>query len=179
MRPGTVYELPLALLVEDDGTPASLHAGDVLQLTAALPAGPPLSVQLFNSVNGDFAPVDIALTTSPYCVLTLTLTDEAVIEPPPALYLALQRSLNQQGEMRISMPLHAQSPLPRRVDLMDPARGFRTGLMRRSADFVWYLSSPATMLGDHSLAVHKSDRNGQGYWPETEAEFLTPEDRNR
>jgi hypothetical protein len=32
--------------------------------------------------------------------------------------------------------------------------------------------STATMLGFPSLAVHKSDRNGQGYWPDTVAEFL-------
>ena len=106
----------------------------------------------------------------------LTLTDEAVVEPPPALYLAMQRSVDGAGNWRIGVPLHAQSPLPRRVDLMDPARGFRIGLMRRHADFVWYLTCPATMLGKQSLAVHKSDRNGQGYWPREAAEFLTPKD---
>jgi hypothetical protein len=46
---------------------------------------------------------------------------------------------------------------------LEPAHGFRTGMMTRNADFVWYLSSPATMLAEQSLAIHKSDRNRQGY----------------
>jgi hypothetical protein len=178
LKPGTVYELPLAVLLDEDGTPVTLRAGDVLQLTASLTGAPNLSVTLFDSTSGKLEQVAIHTPPPKACTLTLTLTEEAVVEPPPALYLALQRSLHPPGKWRMSMPLHAQSPLPRRVDLMDPARGFRTGLMTRNADFVWYLSSPATMLQKQSLAIHKSDRNGQGYWPEQVEEFLTPENRN-
>lgn len=179
----TVYEMPLTRLVEANGEPADLQPGDVLQVSAALRGKPDntdslLTRRLWNTQAGDFTAVDIALTPVPTCTLALTLTDEAVVEPPPALYLALQRSQGKDGRWRLAMPLHAQSPLPRRVDLMDPARGFRTGLMRRHADFVWYLTCPATMLKEHALAVLKSDRNGQGYWPDSVAEFLTPEDFN-
>ncbi|MES2759304.1 MAG: hypothetical protein V4693_18180 [Pseudomonadota bacterium] len=185
---GTVYEMPLSRVVEADGKPVELHAGDVLQVSAALRGKRPdpsqadsgkaatLPVRLWNTKRSDFDDVNIMLEQAPNCSLALTLTDEAVVEPPPALYLAMQRSVDRAGNWRIGVPLHAQSPLPRRVDLMDPARGFRIGLMRRHADFVWYLTCPATMLGTHSLAVHKSDRNGQGYWPLDAAEFLTPED---
>jgi len=182
MKPGTVYELPLAVLLEDDGTPARLRAGDVLQLMATLTGvkqnAVTLEMRLFDSKTGVLTPALIQLPPPKICMLTLTLTQEAVVEPPPALYFALQRSLNSANQWRMSMPLHAQSPLPRRVNLLEPARGFRTGMMTRSADFVWYLSSPVTMLAEQSLAIHKSDRNGQGYWPEKEQEFLTPENRN-
>lgn len=179
----TVYEMPLSQLVEADGKPADLQPGDVLQVSAAIPAvardgtATSFSPSLWNSRDQKFNAVDITLEPVPNCTIVLTLTDEAVVEPPPALYLAMQRSKGPDG-WRLGVPLHAQSPLPRRVDLMDPARGFRTGLMRRHADFVWYLACPATMLGPNSLAVHKSDRNGQGYWPMEVDEFLTPVDLN-
>ncbi|OYT88700.1 MAG: hypothetical protein CFE43_21175 [Burkholderiales bacterium PBB3] len=184
---GTVYELPLAMLVETDGQPASLLPGDVLLVGVTLrglrpsvppSASPPTSVEvkLWNTGKQSADEVAIPLTPEVNCTLTLTLTDESVVEPPPALYLALQRTRNAKGNWRLAVPLHAQSPLPRRVDLMDPARGFRSGMMKRHADFVWYMTCPKSQLGDHSLTVLKSDRNGQGYWPSTSSEFLTPED---
>ena len=183
---GTVYELPLAMLVETDGQPASLLPGDVLLVSALLrglrnpppSATPPTSVRVntWNTGKQSAVEVEIPLTPAVNCTLTLTLTDEPVVEPPPALYLALQRTRNTKDNWRLAVPLHAQSPLPRRVDLMDPARGFRSGMMKRHADFVWYMTCPESQLGDHSLTVLKSDRNGQGYWPATSSEFLTPED---
>ena len=171
---GVVYELPLALLTEADGKPLQLGPGDVLQLSAKLTTS---SVTLWDASHQVISKDNVTVKpdVTPGCVLPLTLTAEPVVEPPPALYLAFQRTPDAQGKIRMAVPLHAQSPLPRRVDLLDPARDFRTGSMRRSATFVWYLISPATMLAANSLTVHKSDRNGQGYWPETVTEFATPE----
>jgi hypothetical protein len=171
---GTVYELPLVRLVEIDGKPAVLAAGDLLQIDAAL-IPTTNSVRLWNTTAQEAKTINIDINDNTHCMLPLTLTEEAVVEPPPALYLALQRSESAAKTLRLSVPLHVQSPLPRRVDLMDPARGFRSGLLKRHADFVWYLSSPDAMLGEHSIVPLKSDRNGQGYWPITATEFLTPQ----
>ncbi|NHZ91120.1 hypothetical protein F2P45_19160 [Massilia sp. CCM 8733] len=144
---GKVYEMPLAMLVETDGSPAGLAPGDVLTIGAALcgkrdstsgdlPAT--YTARLWSTQAGDLADVSVALNPAPHCRLTLTLTAEAVVEPPPALYLVMQRSEAKQtpADYRIGVPLHAQSPLPRRIDLMNPVRGFRSGPMLRHADFV-------------------------------------------
>jgi hypothetical protein len=178
---GTVYELPLALLAELDGTPARMRAGDVLQVDAALGFSKDaereksLTVGLWHSgkMEAVTATATIPENAAPHSLLNIVLTDEAVAEPPAALYLALQRSVTDTAS-RLSVPLHAQSPLPRRLDLMDAARGFRQGLLRRHADFVWYLSSTDDRLGEHALAPVKSDRNGQAYFPVSVEEFLTP-----
>lgn len=178
---GTVYELPLSQLTEENGTPARLRAGDVLQVDAALgfdEKGEPQSavqLELWHNANGKPQAATLLTPTNsaPHSLLAITLTDEAVAEPPAALYLALQRS-GADDATRLSVPLHAQSPLPRRLDLMDAARGFRQGLLRRHADFVWYLNSTDARLGAHALAPVKSDRNGQAYFPTSAAEFLTP-----
>ena len=151
-----------------------LAAGDLLQIDAAL-IPTTNSVRLWNTTAQEAKTINIDINDNTHCMLPLTLTEEAVVEPPPALYLALQRSESAAKTLRLSVPLHVQSPLPRRVDLMDPARGFRSGLLKRHADFVWYLSSPDAMLGEHSIVPLKSDRNGQGYWPITATEFLTPQ----
>jgi hypothetical protein len=105
----------------------------------------------------------------------LTLTDEAVVEPPPGLYAALLRTKNAAGAWRMAVPVYAQSPLPWRVDLVDPARDFRRGMMRRQATFVWTLGRPAEDFGPHSLYVIRVDRNGQTYLPEEVGEFITAE----
>ncbi|MGK5032686.1 hypothetical protein [Janthinobacterium sp. MDT1-19] len=173
----SVVEMPLAQLVEQDGVPARLAPGDMLQIDAALTQS--ASVWLWDTGAQKAVPIAIKSDTRAHCLLALTLADEAVVEPPPALYLALQRGVNSAGQLRMSVPLHAQSPLPRRVDLTDPARGFRSGLLQRHADFIWYLSSTAAMLGAHSIVPIKSDRNGQGYWPVTASELLTPENYYR
>lgn len=178
---GTVYEMPLAQLTEENGAPARLRAGDVLQVDAALGFNekaerqPAVDAVLWHSRNGVAQNITLAIPkdSAPHSLLNITLTDEAVAEPPAALYLALQRS-GTENATRLSVPLHAQSPLPRRVDLMDAARGFRQGLLLRHADFVWYLSSTDAKLGPHALVPVKSDRNGQAYFPSSAAEFLTP-----
>jgi hypothetical protein len=178
---GTVYELPLALLTEMSGEPARLRAGDVLQVDAALgfkedaTSLPAVTVSLWHNGHRQAEPASIAMPANgaPHSLLNIVLTDEAVAAPPAALYLALQRS-GAEGATQLSVPLHAQSPLPRRLDLMDAARGFRQGLLRRHADFVWYLSSTDARLGERALAPVKSDRNGQAYFPASAADFLTP-----
>jgi hypothetical protein len=76
---------------------------------------------------------------------------------------------------RIAVPLHAQSPLPWRVDLVEPARDFRRGMERRQATFVWPLVRRRDELMGHALYVVKSDRNGQTYLPDGESEFSDAE----
>lgn len=180
---GNVYELPLAAVTETDGTPARLSAGDILVMETALNGV--ATALLWNSVSASAtAPVDLlpkppATPTSrreiPSCSLRFVLTDDPVIEPPPALYAALLRT-GEGGASRLSVPLHAQSPLPWRVDLVDPARDFRQGMMRRHAAFVWTLVRPSADFKRNCIFVIKADRNGQTYLPESESEFLKPEE---
>lgn len=178
---GTVYEMPLAQLTEENGDPAMLRAGDVLQVDAALGFDkdallqPEVMATLWHKGRGQPQTATLVIPTgsAPHSLLNITLTDEAVAEPPAALYLALHRS-GADDASRLSVPLHAQSPLPRRLDLMDAGRGFRQGLLRRHADFVWYMSSTDARLGAYALVPVKSDRNGQAYFPSSAAEFLTP-----
>lgn len=174
VRLGIVYTLPLAALREDDGTPARLHAGDTLAFTLALDNSGPLELRLWNAGAAKVEPVTIAKDAVNVRAVRLLLSDDAVIEPPPALYAALHRTSSGDKKWRLSMPLHAQSPLPRRIDLVEPGRGFRTGMLHRHASFVWYLSCPASQLAGETLYVMKSDRNGQAYWPEEVSEFNEP-----
>lgn len=140
-----VHQLALGRLLELDGRPADLAAGDLLELAASF-AGGPLS-------------------------MTLIVTDEPVAEPPPGLYAALTRTPRDTG-IELSLPLYAQSPLPWRVDLLDAAAGFRAGLLRRSAKFVWTLARPADETGERGVYIVKVDRNGQSWLPEKEDEFI-------
>ena len=176
---GIVYTLPLAALREADMSPARLQAGDTLALTLSLKNDPPLTLMLWDASARTAKPVSIAAGSKNERTVRLVLTDDAVIEPPPALYAALHRTASSTEKWRLSMPLHAQSPLPRRIDLLEPARGFRTGMLHRHATFVWYLSCPATQLAGETLYVLKSDRNGQAYWPSEASEFVTPVELGR
>jgi hypothetical protein len=73
--------------------------------------------------------------------------------------LALLRT-GGEGASRLSVPLHAQSPLPWMVDLVDPARDFRQGMMRHHAAFVWTLIRPSADFKSDCIFVIKADRNG-------------------
>jgi len=177
---GLVYELPLARLAESDGSPAALRAGDMLVLEASL----------VTSVGGIKAwllpltdlgiPVSLQPGSDGTRTVRIMLTEENVVEPPPALYAALLRT----PDGRLELALHAQSPLPARVALVDTARCFRAGMMRRHADFIWPLLRPAAKDEEKgkekakekepSLYVIKCDRNGQGYWPDDAGEFIVP-----
>ncbi len=176
--PGTVYELPLAALTETDDSPARLDAGDILVMEAALKDSKPnkvININIWHSELGKEKDVNLYPAGPVACTLRLVLTDEPVVEPPPALYAALLRTKVEEDQWRIGVPLHAQSPLPWRVDLVEPARDFRKGLMRRHANFIWTLLRPrAELIEENALYVMKSDRNGQTYLPDV-GEFQTPE----
>jgi hypothetical protein len=168
---GHVHELGLSLLLEEDGAPARLAAGDILEVETTFPAGVDIKVrrliQNCTQVDGDWN--SVKLKTAEARTLRVTLTDEPVIEPPPGLYAALVRKRDYNGaesSAALSLPLYAQSPLPWRVDLQDAAADFRAGLMRRNATFVWTLP---TASSDHALRdahIVKCDRNGQTYLPD-------------
>ncbi|MGF6629461.1 hypothetical protein ABH908_003100 [Pseudomonas frederiksbergensis] len=105
------------------------------------------------------------------------LTDEAVAEPPPGLYAALSRTV-RDDRVELSLPLYAQSPLPWRVDLIDAAAGFRAGLLRRSARFMWTLARPANETAQRGVHIVKADRNGQTYLPSENtlgSDFIAPQ----
>jgi hypothetical protein len=178
ITPGTVYEMPLAGITEADGTAARLVPGDILLLETAV-AGEAAVVKLWNSEHNTAKCIDLLPPDKKPVARSLrfVLTDDPVIEPPPALYAALLRTETTRGsnDWQVAAPLHAQSPLPRRVDLVEPARDFRRGMMRRHASFVWTLTRPRSDFAERSLYVIKSDRNGQTYLPVVDDEFLTPE----
>lgn len=146
-----VHELSLGRLLERDGQPAGMAAGDLLELSASFPGSDPLR-------------------------LTLMLTDEPVAEPPPGLYAALSRTV-RDDRVELSLPLYAQSPLPWRVDLIDAAAGFRAGLLRRSARFMWTLARPADETAQRGVHIVKADRNGQTYLPSSTlgSDFIAPQ----
>jgi hypothetical protein len=169
----TVCELPMSMLREENGAGAQLVPGDTLCLEAVLQ--PNQVIRLWNGSTGSAQEVTLTWTSTstPVRTLRIIVTKESVIEPPPALYATLLRRERERA-WQIAIPQHAQSPLPRRVDLVEPARGFRLGLMKRHADFVWHMSRPAADFGPQSLYIIKSDRNGQLYLPEAADEFFAP-----
>jgi hypothetical protein len=176
---GDLYELPLSAVTEADGAPAKLSAGDILVMETALNDRDVTAVFWSSAGGGETAAIDLlpeqnAQGNIPSCSLRFVLTDDPVIEPPPALYAALMCT-GLEASPRLSVPLHAQSPLPWRVDLVDPARDFRHGMMRRHAAFVWTLVRPRTEFGSKCLYVIKADRNGQIYLPEGADKLLQPE----
>ena len=174
-----VHELALSSLVEQDGTPALLCAGDVLEVVIAAPEQTPIKVLVGLDASGGPVWGQIENLGKPGSTasrvtrtLRLVLTDEPVVEPPPGLYAAMLKI--GAAEPVLSLPLYAQSPLPWRVDLVEAKEDFRAGLLRRSATFVWTLARPRTETTDLKVYVVKSDRNGQTYLPESEQEFLSP-----
>ncbi|NTE57481.1 hypothetical protein G6M78_20680 [Agrobacterium tumefaciens] len=173
------YEVSLAALQETDGSPARLAAGDVLVLTLNSPRSSDIETRFWNSeLNLASGKVKISKAGSLSLSLRFTLTDEPVVEPPQALYAALARS-----QTSTTLPLYAQSPLPSRVDFRDLKADFRSGLVRRSASFVWTLSRPCAEYGVEtekkaatiSAHVVKIDRNGQMHLPDSDQEFLPPD----
>ncbi len=191
----TVYELPLGLLLEADRTPARLEAGDMLELSVAettyeetienqtfrrLDVGRRVMPALWNA--STMSPIELdGLSNAgdkelkkdePLSrTVRVLLTDEPVVEPPPALYAALTlRTINGISEThhRLSLPLYAQSPLPWRVLLRDAKADFRRGYLRRAAVFIWNLARPAAELPGIGIHIVKSDRNGQTYLPPKE-----------
>jgi hypothetical protein len=147
-----IHELSLGRLLESDGQPAGMAAGDLLELAVTFPDNATLR-------------------------LTLMLTDEPVAEPPPGLYAALSRTV-RGNLVQLSLPLYAQSPLPWRVDLIDAAAGFRAGLLRRSARFMWTLARPADETAQRGVHIVKADRNGQTYLPHAQSidsDFIAPQ----
>lgn len=175
---GYVHELSLGKLVEIDGTPARLAAGDMLEIAVTFPAETVEVLYLKDNASADTTTV--TLSASNPLMLRLTLTDEPVAEPPPGLYAALartQRSTDRKPYVELSLPLYAQSPLPWRVDLQNAVVDFRAGLLRRSAHFVWTLARPAQETKQRGVHIVKSDRNGQTYLPENSSidnDFVAP-----
>lgn len=173
-----VYELPLATLVETDGTPARLSAGDILEVVIQSAASDPVRVKVLNAggigTASKWTELELELAKQNRTV-RLVLTDEPIVEPPPALYAAMLRTALLKPEAlkpvicSLSLPLYAQSPLPWRVDIPNARSDFRKGLMHRSATFVWSLLRPADESGNLSVFVVKSDRNGQTYLPEEDS----------
>jgi hypothetical protein len=171
---GNVYELSLSSLVEKDGTLAALVAGDMLEVTVS--EGAQVGVNLVGLSPAQPIGVPKLHSKTVTRTLRIILTDEPVVEPPPALYAALVRR-GDGGDARLSLPLYAQSPLPWRVDLRDARNDFRRGLMRRRANFVWSLTRPRTERDRLGIHVVKVDRNGQTYLPpkeDIEKKFVKP-----
>jgi hypothetical protein len=178
LKLGHVHELSLGKLVEIDGTPARLAAGDMLEIAVTFPAETVEVLYLKDNASADTTTV--TLSASDPLRLRLTLTDEPVAEPPPGLYAALartQKNADSKPYVELSLPLYAQSPLPWRVDLQNAVVDFRAGLLRRSAHFVWTLARPAQETKQRGVHIVKSDRNGQTYLPENSSidnDFMEP-----
>lgn len=169
----TVCELALSTLVEKDGTAAALVAGDVLELRVAEKSAGQTRVIVVGASSTTPITINTLDEVAVMRRLLIVLTDEPVVEPPPALYAALVR--RELSNVALSLPLYAQSPLPWRVDLRDPKRDFRRGVVRRTATFIWTLARPSSERPSTRLYVVKSDRNGQIFLP-SENDFLKARD---
>jgi hypothetical protein len=163
----SIYELSLDALTEADGTAAKLAAGDELVLTAVSDGRVTFTLWDWDRSKK----IENVPMPEHDFRLVLLLTDEPVVEPPSALYSAVFLDKTPA----LSLPLHAQSPLPWRIDFRNLKEDFRKGLVRRSATFVWQLARPDL---DGRVHVVKVDRNGQTYLPKDPGEFL-PADRPR
>jgi len=185
LRLAAVHEIVLSDLVEKDGASANLQAGEILEVIAQCPRGELQVLEM--KVDDDVVQPDSWVTIKklfsddappPTRTLRVVLTDEPVVEPPPASYAALVRSPaidNSGGTHMLSVPLYAQSPLPYRVNLEDAKADFRRGLMKRNATFIWTLMRTREEGQQLRTFIVKSDRNGQTYLPENENEFIQSE----
>ncbi len=180
---GQVYEIPIALLRDAKGN-AILVPGDLLSMTITHTQG---NAQDRTITFYDNAGTKIAVTIDPNAPngkfysrnLLIEVSGTPVAEPPPALYAALLRR-TENGNARISVPLHAQSPYPWRIAPINAKADFRAGFVRRSAFFVWSLARPVMEWGPGPISsgvyLLKVERNGQTYLPyitKTENEFTS------
>jgi hypothetical protein len=183
VRLGHVHELDLSRLVEANGRAADLKTGDMLVLRVGT-VGPPFPQdlefpKLFKATGGELQLT--ALETQKGLDLRVQLTATPVVEPPPSTYVAMMRRVvpdatQKKTVSQLSLPLYALSPLPRRIGMIDARAGFRTGLIKRYATFVWTLMRPRSELEGTGLAVHivKEERSGQSHRPSTIEEMVEP-----
>lgn len=178
LTPAKVVELALARLQEMDGSPARLNPGDLLSIEARF-TPKDTSPVTFTLWDKQILSLNSTALGEKKLILRLALTDHPTLPPPPALYMALVRSQqvfdsNPTRPASVVTALHAQSPLPTRVDLLAPAQDFRNGLMRRTATFVWALVQPMEAGVRRSVYVIKQDRNGQTWLPQSADDFVIP-----
>lgn len=180
-----VYELSLAALAELDGAPARLAPGDVLELSVADAdaLADRATFRLWDSDAGRLTPDLRFAEDRPLSrTLRLPVTERPAVEPPSALYAALAWTRTETGGAALSLPLHAQSPLPTRIDLRDLKGDLRRGLVTRTATFAWILGRPVADTrdegGEPRFRVHvcKAERSGQTHLPEAlDHDFIAPE----
>lgn len=166
VRLARTYELPLGSIVGPDGKSWAFVAGDRVKLTVEPPED--FKVTLRKASSGDDETFGVTARK-----VIVTLTERPVVEPPPSLYSVLYLTGQGAGQ-QLSVPLHAQSPLPERTAFGDLKRDFRRGYIRRSAAFPWLLVRPAAELSASGAFVVKVDRNGQLLLAETDS-FATLE----
>lgn len=131
-----------------DGTPA-LAAGDVLAISLRFADAPGADAEI-----------------------QLPITDEDPIAPPQSAY-ALWLMYARQPERGVRVPLAAWSPLPDRVELVQPERDLREGRVRRHAVFRWPLVLTQADLSAQPCAfVQKIDCTGASHTPDALDEFL-------
>jgi hypothetical protein len=126
---------------------------------------------------GDILEISVSRTdgTTTGVIVRVTITNQPLFEPPPALYEAMVAKMRGDLLVRqLSIPLHAQSPYPARIELLDALQGFKDSYLRRRATFIWTLVRPAHEVGSTKVFVVKMDRNGQTYLPERHDEFVSP-----
>lgn len=169
---GKVHRLDISRLVEANGRKAELVDGDMLTIDV----GPlPRTIGHLPSLWRPGGQIPLAsLQTKIANSLRIQLTAVPAVEPPPATYAAMMRRIVSEAGAEIvrhqlALPLYALSPLPRRIVLVDASAGFRTGLIRRAAIFVWTLMRPrAELEAIQGMMVHvvKEERSGQSHRPD-------------
>lgn len=162
---GVVYELSIADFVTMDGKkPAKLKPGDVLRLSFIKTVDSYL-LKVFDGTTSRPGKVSVEFLGT---AMFIELTDEPPVTPPPSAYSVLRNLENT-----LSVPLHAQSPLPERVDFDNLRSDFRLGMVTRNATYSWLTSVPKQWTGPGKVSafVVKIERNGQHYLAEKSEEF--------
>lgn len=100
--------------------------------------------------------------------LPLPITARPDVAPPQSAYALW---LHSKGGAEISVPLAGWSPMPDRVELVDPVNDLLTGRVRRVALFRWPLILPA-LNKDPRVFVQKIDHTGATHCPDSEEEMV-------
>ena len=148
------YALNTRMLLEKEGVPARIEAGDQLRLA--------LFTITKNAAGEAFPKV---------CIVMAKLTDIPSVAPPPAVY-SLVTATADFG--RVDVALHACAPLPDRIEYPDLAKDLARGFIRRRALFIWSWSSVGSVESSASVAtLIKVDRSGGAQLPAKSGDFIS------
>ncbi|WOE82413.1 hypothetical protein RZO07_14700 [Pseudomonas protegens] len=140
----SAYGVAIAALRMTNGSKPAFKEGDRLNFTVKMENTPPLTV-------------------------AVTLVDEPVIAPSPAVYSLVTLDTVGAAQPIATPVLYASAPLPTTLEFPDLLTDLARGHVRRRGLFVWRFV-PRT--AKPSAALIKIDRTGGGQIPSDESQFV-------